>query len=133
MNDFEGKKWDDFIMSMSNKVDKQVMREGFYLATDSGQGLAYWNSLMLNALVQQIKKGNLVLTNNNKEDLLDRVEISYTDSDRDYSLNKQTKIYIEQVLMNKEVTQWLIYYLRKYKNGQRLSGLIAAWLLLVVA
>ena len=96
MNDFEGKKWDDFIMSISNKIDKQVMREGFYLATDSGEGLAYWNSLMLNALVQQIKKGNLVLTNNNKEDLLDRVEISYADSDRDYSLNEQTKIYIEE-------------------------------------
>ena len=50
MNDYESKKWDDFIMSMSNKIDKQVMREGFYLATDSGEGLAYWNSLMLNAL-----------------------------------------------------------------------------------
>ena len=96
MNDYESKKWDDFIMSMSNKIDKQVMREGFYLSTDSGEGLAYWNSLMLNALVQQIKKGNLVLTNNNKEDLLDRVEISYADSDRDYSLNEQTKIYIEE-------------------------------------
>ena len=97
MNDYESKKWDDFIMSMSNKIDKQVMREGFYLATDSGEGLAYWNSLMLNALVQQIKKGNLVLTNNNKQDLLERIECSYADSDRDYSLNEQTKIFIKEV------------------------------------
>ena len=95
MNNFEDKKWHDFIMNISNKIDKQVMREGFYLSTDDGEGLAYWNSLILNALVQQIKKGNLVLTNNNKEDLLDRVEISYADSDRDYSLNEQTKIFIK--------------------------------------
>ena len=91
------KDWNDFIISMSNKIDKQVISEGIYLATDSGEGLGYWNSLVLNALVEQIKKGNLVLTTNNKQDLLERVECSYADSDRDYSLNQQTKTFIEGI------------------------------------
>lgn len=91
------KDWNDFIISMSNKIDKQVICEGIYLATDSGEGLGYWNSLMLNALIEQIKKGNLVLTANNKQDLLERVECSYADSDRDYSLNQQTKTFIEGI------------------------------------
>jgi hypothetical protein len=73
------------------------MSEGIYLATDSGEGLGYWNSLMLNALIEQIKQGNLVLTTNNKQDLLERVECSYADSDRDYSLNQQTKTFIEGI------------------------------------
>ena len=84
-------------MSMDNKISKQVMSEGIYLATDSGEGLGYWNSLMLNALVEQINKGNLVLTNNNKQDLLERVECSYADCDREYSLNEQTKIFLEEM------------------------------------
>jgi hypothetical protein len=91
------KDWNDFIISMSNKIDKQVISEGIYLATDSGEGLGYWNSLMLNALIEQIKQGNLVLTTNNKQDLLERVECSYADSDRDYSLNQQTKTFIEGI------------------------------------
>ena len=95
MSNYESKKWNDFIMSMSNKVDKQVISEGFYLATDSGEGLGYWNSLMLNALVHEITTGNLVLTSENKQDLLERIECSYADCDRDYSLNEQTKIFIE--------------------------------------
>ena len=88
---------DDFIMSIDDEIDKKVMSEGIYLATDSGEGLGYWNSLVLNALVEQIKKGNLVLTTNNKQDLLERVECSYADSDRDYSLNEQTKTFIKEV------------------------------------
>ena len=93
----EDKKWNDFIMSMGNKIRNGVMGEGIYLATDSGEGLGYWNSLMLNALVEQINKGNLVLTNNNKQDLLERVECSYADCDRDYSLNEQTKQFLEEI------------------------------------
>jgi len=87
------KEWKNFISLMSNTIDKQVLSEGYY-CNDSGEGLGYWNSLMLNALVEQIKKDNLVLTTNNKKDLLMRVEESYADSDRDYSLNEQTKTFI---------------------------------------
>lgn len=90
-------KWDNFIMSIGDKIDKQIMGEGIYLATDSGEGLGYWNSLVLNALVNEIKKGNLVLTDYNKQDLLERVECSYADSDRYYSLNEQTKTFIKEV------------------------------------
>ncbi len=90
------KEWDDFIMSIDDEIDKKVMGEGIYLATDSGEGLGYWNSLVLNALVNKIEKGNLVLNDYSKKDLLMRVKESYADSDRDYSLNKQTKTFIDQ-------------------------------------
>ena len=93
----EEKKWSDFIMSMDDKISKQVMSEGIYLATDSGEGLGYWCSLMLNDLVEQINKGNLVLTDRNKWDFFDKVAISYADSDREYSLNEQTKQFIEEI------------------------------------
>jgi hypothetical protein len=88
--------WKNFISLMSDKLDKQVISEGYY-STDTGGGLGYWNSLLLNALVHEIITGNLVLTNNNKQDLLERIECSYADSDRDYSLNEQTKIFIKEV------------------------------------
>ena len=90
------KEWKNFISLMSNTIDKQVLSEGYY-SNDSGEGLGYWNSLMLNALVNEIKKGNLVLNNYSKQDLLKRVECSYADSDRDYSLNEQTKTFIKEV------------------------------------
>jgi hypothetical protein len=90
------KEWKNFISLMSNTIDKQVLSEGYY-SNDSGEGLGYWNSLMLNALVNEIEKGNLVLNNYNKQDLLKRVECSYADSDRDYSLNEQTKTFIKEV------------------------------------
>ena len=93
----EEKKWNNFIMSMDNKISKQVMSEGIYLATDSGEGLGYWCSLMLNALVEQINKGNLVLTDYNKSDFFEKVALSYDDSDREYSLNEQTKIFLEEM------------------------------------
>jgi hypothetical protein len=88
--------WKNFISLMSDKLDKQVISEGYY-STDTGEGLGYWNSLLLNALVNEITIGNLVLTNNNKQDLLELIECSYADSDRDYSLNEQTKIFIKEV------------------------------------
>ena len=91
------KEWDNFIMSIDNEIDKKVMGEGIYLATDSGEGLGYWNSLVLNALVNEIEKGNLVLNDYSKEDLRKRVEESYADSDRDYSLNEKTKTFIKEV------------------------------------
>lgn len=91
------KEWNNFIMSMSNTIDKQVVSEGYY-SNDSGEGLGYWNSLMLNALVNEIEKGNLVLNDYSKEDLLMRVEESYADSDRDYSLNEKTKTFINQLI-----------------------------------
>jgi hypothetical protein len=91
------KEWDNFIMSIDNEIDKKVMGEGIYLTTDSGEGLGYWNSLVLNALVNEIEKGNLVLNDYSKEDLRKRVEESYADSDRDYSLNEQTKTFIKEV------------------------------------
>ena len=90
------KEWKNFISLMSNTIDKQVLSEGYY-SNDSGEGLGYWNSLMLNALVNEIEKGNLVLNNYSKQDLLKRVECSYADSDRDYSLNEQTKTFIKEV------------------------------------
>lgn len=91
------KEWDNFIMSIDNEIDKKVMGEGIYLTTDSGEGLGYWNSLVLNALVNEIEKGNLVLNDYSKEDLCKRVEESYADSDRDYSLNEKTKTFIKEV------------------------------------
>jgi hypothetical protein len=91
------KEWNNFIMSMSNTIDKQVVSEGYY-SNDSGEGLGYWNSLMLNALVNEIEKGNLVLNDYSKEDLLMRVKESYADSDRDYSLNEKTKTFINQLM-----------------------------------
>jgi len=91
------KEWDNFIMSIDNEIDKKVMGEGIYLTTDSGEGLGYWNSLVLNALVNEIEKGNLVLNDYSKEDLRKRVEESYADSDRDYSLNEKTKTFIKEV------------------------------------
>jgi len=93
----EEKKWRDFIMSMDDKISKQVMSEGIYLATDSGEGLGYWCSLMLNDLVEQINIGNLVLTEYNKADLFEKIALSYDDSDREYSLNEQTKQFLEQI------------------------------------
>tara|TARA_R100000654_G_scaffold65978_1_gene94026 strand:- start:316 stop:687 length:372 start_codon:yes stop_codon:yes gene_type:complete len=93
----EDKKWNDFIYSMDDKISKQVMSEGIYLATDSGEGLGYWCSLMLNDLVEQINKGNLVLTEYNKADLFEKIALSYDDSDREYSLNEQTKQFLEQI------------------------------------
>jgi hypothetical protein len=103
----EEKKWDDFIMSMDNKISKQVMSEGIYLATDSGEGLGYWCSLMLNDLVEQIDKGNLVLTDDNKSDFFEKVALSYDDSDREYSLNEQTKQFLDQIKHE---------FIEKYKN-----------------
>lgn len=88
--------WKNFVSLMSDKLDKQVISEG-YCSTDTGEGLGYWNSLLLNALVNEITIGNLVLTNKNKQDLLERVECSYADCDRDYSLNEQTKVFIEEI------------------------------------
>ena len=92
------KEWDDFIMSIDDEISKKVMGEGIYLATDSGEGLGYWNSLVLNALVNEIEKGNLVLNDYSKEDLCKRVEESYADSDREYSLNEKTQTFINQLM-----------------------------------